>query len=52
MSRSNRVKVATYLVTGAWSLVILIAGVKIPGVATKVLGSSTDRDRGVVRDLR
>ena len=39
MSPSNRVKVATYLVTGAWSLVILIAGVKIPGVATKVLGA-------------
>jgi hypothetical protein len=38
MSPSNRVKIAAYLVTGAWSLVVLIAGVKVPGVATKVLG--------------
>lgn len=38
MSPSNRVKITAYIVTGAWSAVILIAGIKLPGTASKVLG--------------
>jgi hypothetical protein len=34
----NRVKVTVYLVSGAWSLALLIAGVRLPGIETKVLG--------------
>jgi hypothetical protein len=39
MSPSGRVKVAAYLVTGAWSIALLIVGVQLPGTASKVLGS-------------
>jgi hypothetical protein len=38
VSPSNRVKITAYLVTGAWSVALLILGVKVPGTASKVLG--------------
>jgi hypothetical protein len=39
VSPSNRTKIAAYLVTGAWSLALLIVGVQLPGTASKVLGA-------------
>ena len=39
MSPSNRTRIAAYLVTGAWSLALLIAGVQLPGTASKILGA-------------
>jgi hypothetical protein len=36
---SNRVKITAYLVTGAWSVALLIAGVQLSGTINKVLGS-------------
>jgi hypothetical protein len=39
VSPSNRTKIAAYLVTGAWSLALLIAGVQLPGTTSKVLGA-------------
>jgi hypothetical protein len=38
VSPSNRVKITAYLVTGAWSVALLILGVKVPGTVSKVLG--------------
>lgn len=39
MNPSGRAKVAAYLVTGAWSVVLLVAGVRLPGMLSKVLMS-------------
>lgn len=39
MNPSNRAKVTAYLVTGVWSVVILIAGVKLSGAVSKALTS-------------
>jgi hypothetical protein len=38
MGPSNRVKITAYLVSGAWSLALLIDGVKLPNTVDKVLG--------------
>ena len=36
--QSNRVRLTAYFISGAWSVALLIAGVKLPGVESKVLG--------------
>jgi hypothetical protein len=39
MSQSNRVRITVYVVSAAWSLVLFIAGVQLPHVWAKVLGT-------------
>lgn len=36
MQLNNRARVAAYIVTGIWSLVLLVAGVQVPGTVSKV----------------
>lgn len=38
MNQTSRVKIVAYVVGGVWSLALLIAGVKLPGLEVKVLG--------------
>jgi hypothetical protein len=38
MGSSNRVRIAAYLVAGAWSIALLIVGVRLPGTTSKILG--------------
>ena len=38
MNVNNRVKLAVYLVSGAWSIALLVAGLRLPGTEAKVLG--------------
>lgn len=38
MNVNNRVKLAVYLVSGAWSVALLVAGLRLPGTEAKVLG--------------
>jgi len=38
MSANSRVKLAAYLVSAAWSIALLIAGLRLPGTEAKVLG--------------
>lgn len=37
MKQSSRVRITAYAVTGAWSVVILVAGLNVPGIALKAL---------------
>lgn len=37
MGNNSRIKITAYTVTGAWSLVLFIAGVKLSGIGAKVL---------------
>jgi hypothetical protein len=39
MKQSSRVKATAYLVTGAWSLAILIAGLNVPGLLLNLLST-------------
>lgn len=38
METNRRVKITVYIVTGAWSLALLILGIKLPGPVAKILG--------------
>lgn len=39
MKQSSRVKATAYVVTGAWSLVVLIAGLNVPGLLLNLLSA-------------
>lgn len=38
METNKRARLTAYIVSGAWSLALFVAGVKVPGTASRVLG--------------